>query len=76
MGLAELLPLLHGLNRADKLHVMQFLASELAREEAHMLKSGLAYPISSPYDAFEAADSMLEVLAATKETGPDTDDRA
>jgi len=60
----ELLNTLHKLNRADKLHIMQFLVSELAQEEADLLKAGMAYPIWSPYDAFEAAQTMLEVLKA------------
>jgi hypothetical protein len=34
MTVTELLPVLHRLSRADKLCVMQFLVSELAREEA------------------------------------------
>ncbi len=33
MTVTELLPVLHRLSRADKLCVMQFLVSELAREE-------------------------------------------
>lgn len=68
MGLTELLPLLHRLSRAEKLHVMQFLVSELAQEESDLLKPGMAYPVWSPYDAHEAADAMLKVLKAA-ETG-------
>lgn len=68
MGLTELLPLLHRLSRAEKLHVMQFLVSELAQEESDLFKPGMAYPVRSPYDAHEAADAMLEVLKAA-ETG-------
>ncbi len=68
MGLTELLPLLDWLSRAEKLHVMQFLVSELAQEESDLLKPGMAYPVWSPYDAHEAADAMLEVLKAA-ETG-------
>lgn len=33
MTVTELLPVLHRLNRADKLCVMQYLVGELAREE-------------------------------------------
>jgi hypothetical protein len=68
MGLTELLPLLHRLSRAEKLHVMQFLVSELVQEESDLLKPSMAYPVWSPYDAHEAADAMLEVLKAA-ETG-------
>lgn len=57
--------LLHALQllpRADKLHVMQFLVSELAHEEEKLLKPNLEYSVWSPYDAVEAAHTMLEVL--------------
>ena len=58
----ELLPTLRTLPRADKLYLMQFLVSELAQEESDLLKPGLAYSMWSPYDAVEAADTMLTML--------------
>ncbi|OUL36794.1 hypothetical protein BV372_05800 [Nostoc sp. T09] len=63
---AELLSTLQKLNRADKLYIVQVLVSELAQQEAELLKPGQSYPVWSPYDAFEAANTMLEVLQATK----------
>ena len=66
MKVIELLPQLRQLSRTDKLYAMQFLISELAQEEKDLLKADLDYPIWSPYDAFEAADTMLEVLKAAK----------
>lgn len=66
MGITELLPILNKLSRAEKLKVMQFLASEFDREEANLLKPSMTYPIWSPYDAFEAADTMLKALEAAK----------
>jgi hypothetical protein len=45
---------------------MQFLVSELAQGESDLLKPGLAYPVWSPYDAVEAADTMLAVLKAAE----------
>ncbi|MBD1926534.1 hypothetical protein H6F74_09800 [Trichocoleus sp. FACHB-90] len=62
----ELLSTLRGLNRADKLYVMQVLISELAQQETDLIKPDLSYPVWSPYDAFEAADIMLKVLQAAK----------
>lgn len=62
MVLTELLSTLRELNRADKWHVVQFLVVELAREEDTMLKPDMAYPIWSPYDSFEAAQTLLNVL--------------
>ncbi|WP_375500842.1 hypothetical protein [uncultured Nostoc sp.] len=63
---AELLNTLQGVNRADKLYIVQVLISELAQQETELIKPGQSYPVSSPYDAFEAANTMLEVLQATK----------
>ncbi len=63
---AELLNTLQGLNRADKLYIVQVLVSELAQQEADLIKAGQSYPVWSPYDAFEAANTMLEVLHATQ----------
>ncbi len=60
----ELADTLRALNRADKLHVMQLLVSELALEEIDLIQPGLDYPVWSPYDAFDAGDTMLKVLAA------------
>jgi hypothetical protein len=60
----ELLNTLRALNRGEKLHVLQVLVSELAQEEANLLRPGVTYPIWSPYDAHEAADAMLKMLKA------------
>ncbi|MEH2183695.1 hypothetical protein [Nostoc sp.] len=62
----ELLNTLQGLNRADKLYIVQVLVSELAQQETELIKPGQSYPVWSPYDAFEAANTMLEVLQTTK----------
>ncbi|MGH7963143.1 MAG: hypothetical protein ACRERD_15150 [Candidatus Binatia bacterium] len=65
----ELLTTLRTLNRAEKLHVLQVLVSELAQEEAHLFRPGATYPIWSPYDAHEAADALLTLLKATEPEG-------
>jgi hypothetical protein len=62
----ELLNTLRTLNRAEKLHILQVLVSELAQEEATLLRPGLAYSVWSPHDAHEAADAMLKVLKAAE----------
>ena len=64
--LVALLHTLHTLPRADKQYLTQFLVSELAQEELDVLKPGLAYPVWSPYDAVEAAETMLAVLKAAE----------
>ncbi len=62
--LAELVPTLRNLNRAEKLYVMQLLVSELAQEEeVAFFKSGAEYPVWSPYEAYEAANVMMKALA-------------
>lgn len=62
----ELLSTLRILNRAEKLHVLQVLVSDLVQEEAHLLRPGMTYPVWSPYDAHQAADALLKLLKATE----------
>lgn len=62
----ELISTLKGLSRSDKFYIMQLLISELAQQEADLIKPDRAYPVWSPYDAVEAADTMLKVLDAAK----------
>ncbi len=63
---SELISTLRGLSRADKFYVMQVLISELAQQETELIKPDQSYPVWSPYDAVEAADTMLNVLQAAK----------
>jgi hypothetical protein len=63
---SELISTLRGLSRADKFYVMQVLISELAQQETELIKPDKSYPVWSPYDAVEAADTMLKVLQAAK----------
>ncbi len=64
MTLNELLPLLHELQRADKLRAVQFLVLELAEEEGvKLVETDANLPLWTPYGAYEAADVMLKVLA-------------
>lgn len=65
MTVSELLPALSHLNRADKLRVMQHLATELVAEEA-LLTPGAEYPVWSPHAAYAAADALLSALADDK----------
>ncbi|MGF1601611.1 MAG: hypothetical protein ACFCU8_06250 [Thermosynechococcaceae cyanobacterium] len=63
---SELISTLRDLNRSDKLHIMQLLISELAQQETDLIKPDQAYPVWSPYDAVEAADTMLKALQTAK----------
>lgn len=58
----DLVQALRSMNRADNLHVMQVLPSELAKEEGVMHQAGADYPVWSPMDATDAADTPLKVL--------------
>jgi len=64
MSLPELLSALQELNRADKLRAVQFLVTELAKEEGVALPSEISLAVWSPYEAFDAANTLLEVLNA------------
>ena len=63
MSLIELLPAIHALPRADKLRLMQVLVAEIANEEAIALPPpDTAHTIWTPYDAYDAAATLLHVL--------------
>ncbi len=62
----ELISILRELSRSDKFSIMQILISELAQQETELIKLDQSYPVWSPYDAVEAADTMLNVLQAAK----------
>ena len=69
MSLTELFPDVKLLPRADKLRLMQFLVVELAQEEGvSLLTPGAEYPIWTPLNAFEAADTLMEMLENYKVT--------
>ena len=63
---SELISTLKELTRLDKFYIMQILISELAQQETDIIKPDQSYPVWSPYDAVEAADTMLKVLDAAK----------
>ncbi|NEO14010.1 MULTISPECIES: hypothetical protein [unclassified Moorena] len=63
---SELISTLRELSRSDKFHIIQILISELAQQETDLIKPDQSYPVWSPYDAVEAADTMLKVLQAAK----------
>ena len=61
MKLAELIPALHELPRADKFRAVQFLTAELAQGEGGLLP-GAEYPVWSPYEAHDAATTLTQFL--------------
>lgn len=63
MNLSEMLPTLHALPRPEKWWLIQLMVADLAREEElSPIEAGTPIPIWSPYDAFDAADTMLKAL--------------
>jgi hypothetical protein len=63
MSLTELIPDIKMLERADKLRLMQLLVVDLAQEEGiPLLSAGTEYPIWTPLCAFDAADTLLQML--------------
>jgi hypothetical protein len=67
MPLVELMSQIHTLPKIDKLRLMQFLATELVKEEdANFFVANQEYPVWSPYNCSEAANILMNLLA-TKE---------
>jgi hypothetical protein len=63
MSLQELLPAVHSLTRGDKYRLLQELIADLAQEEG--LAAG-EYPVWSPYEAHEAAATLMQMLEHEK----------
>lgn len=69
MPLTELLPAIHALPRADKLRLIQVLVAEIANEEASTEPTtDMAHAIWTPYDAYDAAATLLRVLSEDQST--------
>lgn len=67
MSLAELFPTVKMLPRADKLRLMQFLVIDLAQEDGiPLLAAEAEYPIWTPLNAFDAAETLLQMLKTHK----------
>jgi len=63
MSLTELFLTIKMLPRADKLRLIQFLVIDLAQEEGvPLLAADAEYPIWTPLNAFDAADTLLQML--------------
>lgn len=68
MTLQELLPLLHQLSRADKLRVLQYVATDLATEEnLTAMFTAKEYEVWSPYDSADAARQLYALLEEEKQ---------
>jgi hypothetical protein len=71
MPLVKLMSQIQELPKIDKLRLMQFLATELVKEEdANFFVANQEYPVWSPYNCSEAANVLMDLLAA-KQRGKD-----
>ena len=63
MTVVELYPKVKMLPRADKLRLMQFIVIDLAQEDGiPLLAADAEYPVWTPINAFEAADTLFQML--------------
>lgn len=63
MTLTELRLSIQNLTRSEKIQLLQIIINDLAQEEQNLnLTHQENYPIYSPLNAFEAADTSLQVL--------------
>ncbi|WP_390624738.1 hypothetical protein [Anthocerotibacter panamensis] len=68
MPLAELISQIQELPKIDKLRLMEFLATELVKEEdANFFVANQEYPVWSPYDCSEAANVLMNLLTTKRQ---------
>jgi hypothetical protein len=68
MPLTEFMSQIQELSKIDKLRLMQFLATELVKEEdANFFVANQEYPVWSPYNCSEAANTLMNLLATKKQ---------
>jgi hypothetical protein len=69
MPLAELKSKIQELSKIDKLRLMQFLATELVKEEdaTNFFVADREYPVWSPYNCSEAANVLMNLLTTKQQ---------
>ena len=68
MPLAELMTQLQELPKIDKLRLMQFLVTELVKEEdVNFFVANQEYPVWSPYNCSEAANVLMNLLTTKQQ---------
>ena len=68
MPLAELKSKIQELSKIDKLRLMQFLATELVKEEEpNFFVANQEYPVWSPYNCSEAANVLMNLLETKRQ---------
>ena len=72
MPLAELMSQIQTLPKLDKLRLMQFLATELIKEEdANFFVANQEYSVWSPYNCSEAANVLMNLLETKRRSQDD-----
>ena len=66
MTVAELLPTLKALNHKEKIRIIKFLANEIADEEEIFFEEGASYPVWSPFESYQAAEQLMNLLEEEK----------
>jgi hypothetical protein len=67
MTLHDLLPEVQSLSCVEKLHLIQFLAQDLAQGDgSQIFEAHQSYPVWSPHEAFDAAAVLLDALKTEK----------
>lgn len=72
MSLAELVPMVQSLPREDKRQLAELLAHDLADAEGNETLEFLSsspQEVWSPFDAYEAAETLLDLLQANGAKG-------
>jgi hypothetical protein len=68
MPLAELILKIQDLSKVDKLRLIQFLATELVKEEdANFFVANQECPVWSPYNRPETANVLMNLLASKQQ---------
>ncbi|MBP0007338.1 MAG: hypothetical protein J7524_17765 [Roseofilum sp. Belize BBD 4] len=68
MPLTELMLQIQDLSKCDKLLLMQFIATELVKEEkSDVFVANQEYPVWSPYNCSEAANVLMNLLETKKQ---------
>jgi hypothetical protein len=67
MSLAELLPFVEDLDQAEQRQLMTFLVTKFPTVTQDSVFSAETYPIWSPYDSFEAADILMQMVNDDRE---------
>jgi hypothetical protein len=62
MSLAELIPQVQTLRKADKLQLVHFLVEDLAHDDGD-IRPGIAYPVWTPLNAHDAARRLFHAVS-------------